>query len=459
MNANVKVAPRAFAITWEKLDRWNVDYFHSSRWHWPSHYLKRIVDFAFPEAISISIDKAQERNIPIISKINFDGHLFLRNNNDYADYKGHLFVTSANRLIFSKINAKRGCIYFHPSNQRPFAVSSEYPVLKLNSEIAFGDYVNLALRIGPARETLLGSASGMAKARTNIRDFLNIVIPLPPLYKQKKIVARWQKAQDEIAILHERVEKVKTIIDTRFFADLGLSAPAISTIPKAFVIGWKDFPRWGVDFNFLNQSGTDLSRGKYPLIELDTILDLTQYGTSEKATDTEDGIPVLRIGNIKERAFDLSDLKYMELPNKKALLLKDGDILMIRTSGSHNLVGTCAVFREKGDYIFASYLIRLRLNPSRVIPEFASWFLNSPLGRQQVNAVSRHIMQNNINSEEIRRLRIPLPPLETQTNIMKLVADGRAEIARELEAAEKLSKNIKAEVEAMILGTKTIIEN
>jgi hypothetical protein len=46
-----------------------------------------------------------------------------------------------------------------------------------------------------------------------------------------------------------------------------------------------------------------------------------------------------------------------------------------------------------------------------VFPEFVSWFLNSPLGRLQVNAVSRQIMQNDINSKELRSLQIPLPLL------------------------------------------------
>ena len=92
---------------------------------------------------------------------------------------------------------------------------------------------------------------------------------------------------------------------------------------------------------------------------------------------------------------DLSEIEtYYAIPERllEGLLLQDGDVLIIRTSGSRDLVGTCAVFREEGDFVFASYLIRLRFDASKVIPEFVSWFLNSPLGRQQVDAVSRQIM-------------------------------------------------------------------
>jgi type I restriction enzyme S subunit len=80
------------------------------------------------------------------------------------------------------------------------------------------------------------------------------------------------------------------------------------------------------------------------------------------------------------------------------------------------------------------------------------------LGRQQVDAVSRQIMQNNINSEELRSLQIPLPPFAAQNQIMERVAAGRREIARERKAAEMLAKEISADVEALILGTKTLNE-
>jgi type I restriction enzyme S subunit len=231
-------------------------------------------------------------------------------------------------------------------------------------------------------------------------------------------------------------------------------------MPKAFAVWWGDFSRWGVRFNQLSQSGADITRGKFPVVALDSLLEIVQYGTSEKANSDRIGVPVLRIGNIKERTLDLSELKHVALSAKTAegLLLKDGDVLIIRTSGSRDLVGTCAVFHAPGKFVFASYLIRLRFDPVEVVPDFVSWFLNSPLGRQQVDAVSRQIMQNNINSEELRALEIPLPPLTTQKQIMERVATGCEEIAREREAADRLTHQIDGEVEALILGTKRVSE-
>ena len=49
-----------------------------------------------------------------------------------------------------------------------------------------------------------------------------------------------------------------------------------------------------------------------------------------------------------------------------------------------------------------------------------------------------------------------MPPLGDQKEIMNLVTEDRAEIALIRKAAERQAQESKAEIEAMILGTKKI---
>ena len=303
-------------------------------------------------------------------------------------------------------------------------------------------------------------SSAVSRNRFKEEQFLGFEIPLPPLAEQKAIVARWRKAEDEIAAARERVEKRKAMIDARFFADLGLRSPDAVAMPKAFAVWWEDFLRWGVGFNFLNQSGADLSRGKYPVVELGSFLDLVQYGTSEKANTTGDGVAVIRMNNVVDGELDLTHLKHLRMPKAEVekLALKEGDILFNRTN-SKELVGKCAAFHAKGEFVFASYLIRVRPNPAKADADFLAYVINSSIGRQQIDALSRQIIgQANVNSKELRGLQIPLPPLTVQRQIMDRVSAGRQEIAREREAADRLGGEINAEVEALILGTKRVSE-
>jgi type I restriction enzyme S subunit len=64
--------------------------------------------------------------------------------------------------------------------------------------------------------------------------------------------------------------------------------------------------------------------------------------------------------------------------------------------------------------------------------------------------------QQRVPSDFLENLQIPLPPLEIQSEIANRIKKINLEIAREREAAERKSFEIKAEIEALILGTKSI---
>ena len=136
--------------------------------------------------------------------------------------------------------------------------------------------------------------------------------------------------------------------------------------------------------------------------------------------------------------WDFSELKYVELSKSEAesWRLDRGDILFNRTN-SKELVGKCEVFDQKGDWIFASYLMRLTVDDRQAIPAFVSAYLNSPSGRAQIARDSRQIIgMTNINAEEVRALRVPLPDLDTQRNLTAALNAARRERDRGLVAAE-----------------------
>lgn len=178
----------------------------------------------------------------------------------------------------------------------------------------------------------------------------------------------------------------------------------------------------------------------FGLVRLGSLTTLVQYGTSRRSTSEGGGVPVLRIPNLQADGWDLSDLKYLPLSAEELATyrLEDGDILFNRTNGSRDLVGKCEVFDFEGDWVFASYLIRLRLDTERAIPQFVTAFLNTYWGRRQVEHVSRQILMSNINTEEIRALRIPLPELPKQRDLLATLEAARTTQLRKLKEADDL---------------------
>jgi hypothetical protein len=180
--------------------------------------------------------------------------------------------------------------------------------------------------------------------------------------------------------------------------------------------------RW--DPNFYRYMGEFRRRVKgcaFPIEPLKRSLAMVQYGISERATEEPVGVPMLRMINLQDDTWDLSDLKFIKMTDKekKPYLLQRGDILFNRTN-SKELVGKCGVFNLSGEYVFASYLIRVRVREHTLRPDYVTAFLSSGLGRIQIDAVSRQIAgMTNINAEEIRGLSIPALDDNAQDSVVR----------------------------------------
>lgn len=140
------------------------------------------------------------------------------------------------------------------------------------------------------------------------------------------------------------------------------------------------------------------------------------YGSSAKAGEESDGVPILRMGNIIDGSLDLSYLKYLPLGHEEFpdLLLESGDLLFNRTN-SPELVGKSAVYTgTPSPCSFASYLLCVRFLTG-VEPQWVAHVINSPFGRQWVwRVVTQQVGQANVNGSKLKALAIPLPPSEEQ---------------------------------------------
>ena len=180
-----------------------------------------------------------------------------------------------------------------------------------------------------------------------------------------------------------------------------------------------------------------------------------RYGTSKKCSEDKGNVAVLRIPNIGMGYIINHNLKYADFDSKElhSLSLEKGDLLLIRSNGSVDLVGKVAVISENDvKYLFAGYLIRIRIDQEKAIPHYISLCLQSPQLRQVIENIARSTSGvNNINSKELASLELPLPLLSEQTEIVRRVeqlfayADGiEKQVHNALERVNNLTQSILA---------------
>ena len=163
-----------------------------------------------------------------------------------------------------------------------------------------------------------------------------------------------------------------------------------------------------------------------------------RYGTSKKCDYALKGTGVLRIPNIAERGrIDVADLKRAEFDASelRKLVLQEGDLLVIRSNGSVELVGKIGLVTAKeAGLLFAGYLMRLRVDRAKVLPAFMQVWLSAPAQREYIERTAKSTSGvNNLNAEELRSLPVEFPKLHEQVEIVRRV-DALFKLADRIEA-------------------------
>lgn len=191
-----------------------------------------------------------------------------------------------------------------------------------------------------------------------------------------------------------------------------------------------------------------LKKEKWEQVTIGDIASI-QYGSSQKMQIGEEGFKTFRMNEIANGlAFDNGEMKKTLLCEEdfQSYRLEKGDILFNRTN-SYELVGRTGIFNLDGDYMFASYLLRLKINPDKADSFFVTHLMTSQLFQKQLKTVAtKAVGQANINPTNLKKQILPLPPLSEQKQIAALFQS----IETAMEQVDRQEKNLKAVRKSLI---------
>ncbi|MFT6551075.1 MAG: type I restriction enzyme S subunit [Zhongshania marina] len=256
----------------------------------------------------------------------------------------------------------------------------------------------------------------------NQKKLFKFELGLPPLAEQKVIADKLDELLAQVDTLKARLDAIPAIL--KRFRQSVLTA--------------------AVSGKLINDDTPSHSEWKSTSIgEITTDI---RYGTSKKCSDSSGSTPVLRIPNISNGYVDHNNLKFADFDEKELsnLALKKGDLLIIRSNGSLDLVGKLAVVTDSDtNFLFAGYLIRIRVNSRIGNPKFIAICFNSPQLRSVISEKAKSTSGvNNINSKELASLPIQLPELDHQTEIVRRVE----QLLTYADQVEQQVKNAQARV-------------
>ena len=105
------------------------------------------------------------------------------------------------------------------------------------------------------------------------------------------------------------------------------------------------------------------------------------------------------------------------------------------------------IFELDGEYVFASYLIRLKVNNNLISPFFLTQYLNLPIIQYRLKAYATPgVSQANINPGSLKSFPLVLPPIEEIYKIDSLLRkcdEVISSIQRQNETAQQLLDDLK----------------
>ena len=268
-----------------------------------------------------------------------------------------------------------------------------------------------------------------AQPHLNSSQLEETPIPLPPLPEQKKIA-------EVLSTVDQAIEKIDEAIEKNQKLKKGLMQELLTE-----GIGHKEFK--------------DSEIGRIPkewdIRKLGEVITLCQYGLSI-AMSQEGEYPIVKMDDIVNGYVVADKVKYVNLDKRdfENFKLKKGDILFNRTN-SYELVGRTGVFTLDGNYVFASYLIRIRPDTEVLNSFFLTLYLIFS-GEKLRQLATRAVHQANINATTLQKVVIPIPHLPEQQKIAEILsaADERLGLLRTRK--ERLGKIKKGLMNNLLTG-------
>ncbi len=167
------------------------------------------------------------------------------------------------------------------------------------------------------------------------------------------------------------------------------------------------------------------------------------YGVTASASKDPIGPKMLRITDIRETEVNWSTVPHCAGTTKgvKARRLEAGDIVFARTGST----GNSLMIRDCPEgAVFASYLIRLRVQPGVADPSYVSHFFQSPGYWQQIASASNGGVQKGVNASKLKKLVVPLPAIKEQRRIAAVLDAAEGIRAKRRQALAKLDSLTQA---------------
>jgi type I restriction enzyme S subunit len=343
-----------------------------------SHFSPKTVNSGYPYITVRDIDKDQ---------IDFDNCKFI-NEIDFKQLLKNGCKPNKGDILFSK-DGTVGKVAL-VSYERDFVVLSSLAILRPNNNQIDSNFLKYVLKSPAILDEAIGKKTGVAIRRIILRHLKDILIPVPPLPEQQRIVAILDAAFASIATAKANTEQ--NLKNARALFD--------SYLHEVFSQrgdGWEEKP--------ISDFAHSISTGPFG-----SLLHKSDY--------VSEGVPLVNPINIVNGYIIPNCDKQINKATKQRLqsyILQEGDIVI----GRRGEIGRCAVVTsEQAGWVCGTGCFFIR--PLQTVnPYFLVNLIRSSKYREQLENLSSGATMLNLSNKALSELLITIPNFDEQQNILE----------------------------------------
>jgi len=422
-----------------------IDIFLDDKYKFEIDKLKRLFYISSSKTSASNVNK-------YIGMANIQSNTGIYIESDDDKGSGNCCIFSKGDILFGKLRPYLNKVYLAEFDG---GCTTEFIVLtsKDNSKVS-NKFLSIFLLLDCVVNQTKHIMTGNTLPRIQTYDIENLLIPLPPLETQNKIISIMDNAYKIKKANDQKAKELLDSIDEYLLNELGI----ILTEEEKKV-------SFQVDVSDI-EGRLDPFYYKKEFLELDKKIQMNSYLILNKLALVKGGkrIPkgesyseintnykYLRVQDIYE-SIKIDDLNSISLETYNQIEnyeLKNNDIIL----SNAGTIGRVAIFTNSSSnkVIFTENAVKITLNTALIKREFLLIIIESKYVQKQLE---REFIQTTIpklSIDRIKKIKIPLPALETQTKIANHIQGLREEAKQLQQEAKEVLASAKDEVEAIIL--------
>jgi type I restriction enzyme S subunit len=195
---------------------------------------------------------------------------------------------------------------------------------------------------------------------------------------------------------------------------------------------------------------------------VDSIID-GPFGSNLKTEHyVEDGgVRVVRLQNVQAGFYNDSDKAFVSERHARFLSknsVVSGDVLIAALGDENYPVGRACLYPTNlPPAINKADCFRLRSLPSKALNSFIMNYLNTPAARSQIDRYKQGVTRQRVNTTNLKKVIVPLPPPDEQKRIADRIALAEASLHTLTEFREKLLMLKRGLMNDLLNGTIPVV--